>query len=157
MRLLLVEDNLTYQKTLFDIISDRFPTLELELANSVAQAKLLVNSFMPDIVFTDIRLNEDSGFEVLKYVKAQKTGAVVVMLTGFDLDEYREFAKETGADYFINKDTPIEDVLSFLAGLLSPVGSVQQNLIINSFNLKASYAKTTNSFEQIKARKFHNV
>ena len=142
MRLLLVEDNITYQKILFDVISDRFPLLELEMANNAAHAKLLVNNFVPDIVFTDIRLNDDSGFDVLKYVKAQDANTIVAMLTSFDLDEYREFAKKIGADYFINKDTPVEDVLGFLADLLSPIDSDKRGLVSKSFNLKLPFSNT---------------
>jgi len=141
MQLVLVEDNITYQKILYDVISDRFPLLEMEMANTVSQAKLLINRSTPDILITDIRLNEESGFDVLKYAKAQDTNTIVVMLTGFDLDEYRTVAKETGADYFINKDTPIEDVLSFLADLLSPVDPLRRNLISESFNLKLHFSK----------------
>ncbi len=157
MRLLLVEDNITYQKILFDVISDRFPLLELEMANSVADAKVLVDSFVPDIVFTDIRLNDDSGFEVLKHTKAQDNNTIVVMLSGFDLDEYREFAKKTGADYFINKDTSIDDVLSFLANLLSPAQSVRGRLMSNSFDLKMLFSKTVAKQERLKASKFHSA
>jgi len=159
MRLLLVEDNITYQKILFDIISERFPLLELKLANNVAQAKLLVTSFLPEIVFTDIRLNEDSGFEILKYVKAYDPDTVVAMLTSFDLYEYREVAKETGADYFINKDTPIEDLLSFLAGLLSPVDSIQRDqLVPDSFDLnKLPFSQTIKDTERLKTTKAHSA
>jgi len=157
MRLLLVEDNITYQKILFDVISDRFPCLELQAATSVSDAKLLVNSFAPNIVFTDIRLNDDSGFEVLKHVKAQDSNTIVVMLSGFDLEEYREFAKQTGADYFINKDTSIDDVLSFLANLLSPAHSVRGRLMSDSFDLKMLYPKTVANHERLKTGKFHNA
>jgi len=157
MRLLLVEDNITYQKILIDVISDRFPLLELKMANSVAHAKLLVNSFAPDIVFTDIRLNDDSGFDVLKHVKEQRANTIVAMLTSFDLDEYREFSKEIGADYFINKDTPVEDVLSFLAELLSPVDSDQRSLVSDSFNLKMPLSKTIGNMARLKTTKVQSV
>ena len=157
MRLLLVEDSNTYQQILIDIISDRFPLLELETANSVSQGKLLVNRFVPDIVFSDIRLNTGSGFEILKYVKAHNANTVVVMLTGFDLDEYRTAAKETGADYFIIKDTPIEDLLGFLADLLSPVESLQRSLLSDSFSLKNPYSKVTDNLECLKTVKSHSA
>ena len=130
MRLLIVEDNLAFQNILNDVISVRFPLLKLELADCVEDAKKIVNEVRPQIIFTDIRLHNDSGFDVLKYAKAQNDTTKVVMLTSFDLEEYREFARQIGADYFINKDTPLDDLLDFLADLLVDV-NIEPNMGTN--------------------------
>lgn len=63
-----------------------------------------------DVMVLDIRLEEQSGLEVLQSQLAS-TSPAVVMFTGFDYPQYAQAAIRLGAAGFVSKDAPIEDLL----------------------------------------------
>ena len=52
----------------------------------------------------DIRLPGENGLELTKRIKMNYPDIIMVILTNYDLPEYREAARESMADYFV----PIE-------------------------------------------------
>ena len=62
-----------------------------------------VISFFPDLVFMDIRLPGESGLELTKRIKESHPHIAIIILTDYDLPEYREAARCGGADGFISK------------------------------------------------------
>ena len=60
----------------------------------------------PDIVLMDIRMPKLNGIDATKRLLADNTGARVLMLTTFDLDEYVIDAFRAGASGFLLKTAP---------------------------------------------------
>ena len=56
----------------------------------------------------DIRLPGENGLELTKKVKTRYPNIIVIILTGYDLPEYREFSSRY-ADYFFSKDSSTTD------------------------------------------------
>ena len=89
---------------------------------AVAKAAML----HPDVVLMDIRMPELDGLEATRRILAADTGARILVLTTFDLDEYVYEALRAGASGFVLKDDPPEQLLTAIhvvAGgnaLLSP-------------------------------------
>jgi DNA-binding NarL/FixJ family response regulator len=83
--------------------------------------------FHPDVVLMDIRMPELDGLEATRRILATDSGARILVLTTFDLDEYVYEALRAGASGFLLKDTPPEqlvEAIHVVAGgdaLLSPV------------------------------------
>jgi DNA-binding NarL/FixJ family response regulator len=61
------------------------------------------NSFLPDLIFMDIHLGEKNGIELTKKIKATHPKIHVVILTFYDIPEYREAALQCGSDRFLLK------------------------------------------------------
>jgi DNA-binding NarL/FixJ family response regulator len=59
----------------------------------------------PDTIFMDLRLPGANGLELTQKIKAQSPDTVVVIITNYDLPEYREAAFQSGADHFLSKDS----------------------------------------------------
>jgi DNA-binding NarL/FixJ family response regulator len=82
--------------------------------------------FDPDVVLMDIRMPELDGIQATQRILSADTGARVLILTTFDLDEYVYEALRVGASGFVLKDDPPEQLLAAIrtvaAGdaLLSP-------------------------------------
>ena len=74
----------------------------------------------PDLVFMDIKLPDANGVGLTKDIKLERAGVVVVILSSYDLPEYRQAAFRAGADCFISKDSPtcMEDILARVNGAL---------------------------------------
>jgi DNA-binding NarL/FixJ family response regulator len=79
-----------------------------------AQAVALVREHHPDVVLMDIRMPLLDGIEATRAITTDPgtTGARVLMLTTFDLDDYVYRALRAGASGFLLKDTAPEELLA---------------------------------------------
>ena len=68
-----------------------------------------IDSFHPKIVFMDIRLPGENGLELTKKIKKNYPDVIIVVITSYDLPEYRQAARESMADYFLPKGSSIQD------------------------------------------------
>jgi DNA-binding NarL/FixJ family response regulator len=93
--------------------------------------------FDPTVVLMDIRMPELDGLEATRRILAADSGARVLILTTFDLDEYVYEALRAGASGFVLKDDPPEQLIGAIrtvaAGdaLLSPTVT---KLVIQQFS-----------------------
>ena len=103
---LIVEDNVTFRQMLEESLCSRFPTMEIEEEPDGRGLFNKIDSFHPKIVFMDIRLPGENGLEL---TKKNYPDIIIVILTSYDLPEYRQAARESMADYFVPKGSSIQD------------------------------------------------
>jgi two-component system response regulator YesN len=115
----IVESSLSFRQALKGLFHSRFPAVELADAANGKKAMELVERFLPNLILMDIRLPGDHAFELTQKIKARYPKAVVVIFSSYDLPEYRERALLHGADYFIGKDSPVEDYFTLIESILS--------------------------------------
>jgi DNA-binding NarL/FixJ family response regulator len=108
-KILLVEDNDLFRKTVKRIICSRFPGLEIEETADAQEALRKVTIFHPDHIFMDIRIPGGDGIELTARIKSAYPHIRVVMLSNLDSPAYREAAFEAGADGFISKRKAVLD------------------------------------------------
>lgn len=108
-KILIVEDNMTFRQSLVAVLGTEFPSALVEEAAGGNEALEKVDSFEPDLVFMDIKLPEESGLELTKKIKGADSGITVIILTSYDLPEYRQAAEAYGADHFVSKGTSTRD------------------------------------------------
>jgi DNA-binding NarL/FixJ family response regulator len=118
---LLVEDNIAFRESLRETLHSRFPALDVAEAGNGEQALQKIQTLVPDLIFMDIKLPGENGLSLTKKIKVAHPRVVVVVLTSYDLPEYREAAFQYHANYFITKaslSTKIVEVVeSILSGL----------------------------------------
>lgn len=88
-------------------------------ASNVSEAISLIEEKQPDIVFLDIFLMEESGFEILAYLKENLPETIVIMLTNNSELIYRNKAKQLGADYFLDKSYEFDKIPQLLKSLIT--------------------------------------
>ena len=119
MKVLVVDDS--------DIVRERISLMlsginNLEVVGTAANsidALYLVNKLKPDAVTLDIRIPGESGIEVLKKIKSSQPSTIVMVLTNFPIEQFKNKCKELGADYFFSKSDEfekVEEVFETLAG-----------------------------------------
>jgi two-component system, response regulator YesN len=117
-KVMLVEGNEDFRRSLAGLLRSRFPSVVLEEAADGSQAMEKVESFLPQLIFMDIQLAGQSGLEITKRIKALHPDINVVFLTSHDDFEYREAARECGAYGFLPKGSStvqqIQDVVERL-------------------------------------------
>jgi len=106
---LIVEDSVPFRQILKESLWSRFPTMEIEEAPDGRNLFKRIESFHPKIVFMDIRLPGENGLELTKKIKENYPDITVVIVTSYDLPEYRQAARESMADYFVPKDSSLQD------------------------------------------------
>ena len=102
-KVLLVEDDEGFRRSLAGFLRERFPPIALYEASDGTEAMEKVESFLPHLIFMDIKLPGQNGLEITKRIKALHPDINVVFLTSYDYPEYREAARACGAYYFLGK------------------------------------------------------
>jgi CheY-like chemotaxis protein len=104
-RILIVEDNAFFLQFLKETLHARLPSIDILEARSGEEALQRIETLLPDAIFMDLRLPGANGLDVTRRIKAQYPDTIVVILTNYDLPEYREAATQSGADHFLSKDS----------------------------------------------------
>ena len=91
------------------------------------EAVLAARQTSPDVILMDVRMPKVDGLEATRrLLERSDTGARILILTTFDLDEYVYEALRAGASGFLLKDTPPEELVEAIRtvargdALLSP-------------------------------------
>jgi len=113
-RILIVEDNAFFLQFLKETLHSRFPSADIIEASNGEEALEKIKALPPDAIFMDFRLPGENGLEVTKKIKTQYPDIIVVILTNYDLPEYREAAYQCKADHFLRKDSFLKMINSFL-------------------------------------------
>jgi len=117
---LIVEDNNNFRQTLRSLLDSRFPSMTFEEARDGAEALEKVNAFDPDLIFMDIKLPGESGLELTRKIRDVNAKVKIIILTSYDLPEYREAARVGGANHFVSKgSSKAEEILALVKGILS--------------------------------------
>ena len=98
-----MEDNVTFRNTFKEVLCKIFPFMVVEEALDGAEALKKVETFLPELVFMDVRLPGETGLELTKKIKASHPQILIIILTDYDLPEYRKAAFDSGADDFVVK------------------------------------------------------
>jgi DNA-binding NarL/FixJ family response regulator len=116
---LLVEDNVTFRGSLKETLHSRFPTMKITEAGDGEEALQKIKASVPDLIFMDIKLPGENGLRLTRKIKIEYPDVVIVILTSYDLPEYREAAFQYHADYFITKASLSTEIVEVVESALS--------------------------------------
>ena len=85
----------------------------------IKEAKDLIRIKNPDVVLLDIMLKEESGFDLLKYIKNNYPNIVVFMLSNRINSSYYKKSILLGAHYLIDKSYEFYNIPNFLMAIHS--------------------------------------
>jgi two-component system, OmpR family, response regulator len=95
----------------------RLPDVNLvDTVDTEAEALLRMAAGTPDVIVLDLHLRVGSGFGVLRAL-ARHDGPrpKIIVLTGFDLPEYRRQAEAFGVEAYLNKSRDYHRLPSLLS------------------------------------------
>ena len=102
---MLVLDNPLYRKTLKANLQSQFPLMDIIETKDGAEALENIDSLRPGLVFMDVGLPGENGFELTKKIKSNYPTIIVAFVTIYDLSEYQDTAIQSSADYFFSEDS----------------------------------------------------
>ncbi len=114
-KMLIVEDNPLFRQAFKEKLQARFPSAIIEEVGDGNEVLRKVDIFFPEVVFMDIRLPGEGGLQLTRRIKRDYPDIQVVILTDYDLPEYREAAFQYGATWFIAKaSVNLEEVVELV-------------------------------------------
>lgn len=121
MNLLLVEDDLPLGSSLQQVLRDAgYPTMWVRTA---ADAKRFLESETFDLVLLDIVLPDESGLEILGWIRGRGLLTPTMMLTARDSVNDRVNGLDGGADDYLAKPFAVPELLSRMRALLRRQGN----------------------------------
>ena len=117
---LIIEDNATFRKSLTEILSDKFPSMLIEEAANGKEALELIQTLPPNLIFMDIKLPDESGLDLTQHIKTTHPEIPVIILTSYNIPEYRDAAQQSGATHFFVKSiSTSEEIVQAVEFLLT--------------------------------------
>jgi CheY-like chemotaxis protein len=124
----LVDDSPVVRERLTALLSE-LPNIEVAGQADIAfEAIDSIRKLRPAVVVLDISMPGGSGMQVLEAIKRDRPWPMIIVLTNFANDHYRQKCVELGADYFFDKSTEFERVSDVLRQLPPPASAALEPL-----------------------------
>jgi DNA-binding NarL/FixJ family response regulator len=154
IKILLVDDHPLVREGLANLIRQQ-PDLEVcGEAGNEPEALELVRTVQPDVAIVDISLENGSGIELIKGIKALQPAVTVLVLSMHDESLYAERALRAGARGYIMKREAakkiIQGIRSVLAGQLYVSNTIAA--MMNEKFVQGRTATTVSPVEQLSNR-----
>ena len=118
--ILLVEDNVTFRRVLKQSLHECFPCMTIAEAVAGEEALRKIDNLLPNLIFMDIKLPGENGLELTRKIKATHPETPIIILTSYDVLEYRQAAYESGADSFLVKGSfTLGELITMVESLIS--------------------------------------
>ena len=103
LRVLLVEDSKVLTERLTEAIKQIADVELVGTADTEAGAVAAVKKDTVDVIILDLHLKQGTGFGVMRALAATQWKPRIVVLTNYDLPEYKNAAISLGATHFLDK------------------------------------------------------
>ena len=117
LRILLVDDSAEFLESAARLLMLHQDLCIVGRAASGSSALEQVAVLNPDLVLMDLAMPGMNGLETTRQIKARPAAPRVVIMTLYDVAEYRAAAKDATADGFIAKSSIRSQLMPMLAGL----------------------------------------
>lgn len=117
LRILIVDDQQRARLSLKALLATRFQLIDTCEAVNGIEAIRCVEECKPDIVLMDIRMPEMDGIEATRIIKKKLAQVPVIVLSLYS--EYKTAALAAGANAFLIKGEPVEQLLAVLLAAIS--------------------------------------
>ena len=122
MRVLIADNSALVRERLTYLLADLKHVEIAGQAKDALEARSLAKRLKPDVAILDIGMPKGAGSDVLCDVKKMNPSAKVIVLTNDAYPEIRNKCFDEGADYFFDKSTEFQKVVSVLKDMLTASG-----------------------------------
>ena len=116
IRTLIVDDDASFRRRVKEFLASE-PDIEVigEAADG-QEAFLKTRELQPDLVLMDVRMPGVNGVDATRQLKDEMPELKVIILTIFDMQEYRKAVMASGASGYVVKKSLIEELVPAIRG-----------------------------------------
>lgn len=134
MKIMVIDDEYYAREALVSIIKHTLSNQmdrDIQSFDSAAAAMKSIPVFLPDVIFTDIRMDEMTGLDLCEYVHQNYPSIMLIIISGYADFSYAQKAIRYHVDRYLTKPVSgpdIEEVLQqIMAKIRQPEKPVPQN------------------------------
>lgn len=118
LRILIADDQKLFADSLRVVIESSEPRFKVVgIADNGRQAVSMVRDHKPDIVLMDVRMPEMDGVEATRIIHQRYPQVRILILTTFSDDEYVKNSIKYGAEGYLLKNRPTEELIESIRAL----------------------------------------
>ena len=126
-KILIVDPNDPFRRSLKQVLVNRFPFVDIREASDGLQDLEMVQNFKPNLIFLEIQLPSESGLELARQIKIDHPDIIIVILTSYNVPEYKIAAEKMGVEHIVPKDDWTgEDMVALVQSILSDLEIEEQ-------------------------------
>ena len=114
LRVALVDDHQMFREGIRDRLQQEPDITVVGEASSADEAMAVIEATSPTVVILDIRLAGASGIELARRFRQQWPELRILILSGYDFDQYVRAAARVGIDGYLLKDAPRDTLVEAL-------------------------------------------
>ena len=119
-KILIIDPNDPFRRSLKKVLVNRFPLVEVREAADGDDGLAMVETFQPDLIFLEIHLPTETGLDLASRIKADHPDIIIVILTSYDLPEYKLAVEQSGVEHMVPKDDWTgEDMIALVQSIFS--------------------------------------
>lgn len=119
LRILIVDDHRMFREGIRSRLSKEADIEVVGEAGSAEEALAVAQEANPSIVILDVRLPDMSGIELIRLLRGRRPELKILVLTGYDFDQYVRAAAREGIEGYLLKDAPQEALVQALRDIAS--------------------------------------
>ena len=125
--ILIVDPNDPFRRSLKKVLVNRFPFVDIQEASDSSEGLAMVQGFNPKLIFLEIHLPSESGLDLARRLKINHPEIIIVILTSYNLPEYKAAAQESGVEHLVPKDDWTgEDMIALVHTILNDLNVSEQ-------------------------------
>jgi len=126
-KILIVDPNDPFRRSLKKVLISRFPFVDIQEAADGDEGLQQVEAYHPDLIFLEIHLPAETGLDLASRIKADHPDIIIVILTSYDLPEYKIAVEQSGVEHMVPKDDWTgEDMIALVQSILSDLKMDEQ-------------------------------
>jgi DNA-binding NarL/FixJ family response regulator len=118
---LIVDDNAEFRGRVRSLLSLEEGIQVVGETGDGEQAVLEAARLHPDIVLMDVRMPRMNGLEAALHITGTSSGTRVIILSQYDIDEYKQAAEDSGASGYVVKKNMMQRLIPAIRAAVSEI------------------------------------
>ena len=114
--IVICDDHQLFCQGLREVVLQALPNASFVIANTTSTCLEVLESSLVDVFICDIKIGNEDGLEFIQKQQRLLRDKIVIVLSGFYENYLVQHASQLGVDYFLKKESGIEDLLPAILG-----------------------------------------
>lgn len=160
-RILILEEHPLLRYGISDYLNSQPDMIVCGEADNIRDARDKIAECKPQLLLTALRLGAGDSLEFVKALKAQQSGLLILVYSAFEEAIFAERALRAGADGYMMKSAPAEELLAAIREILAGNIYVSRDMAMRAFQkslesrAEARSARPTIGIETLSDREMH--